>query len=269
MDFYIEKLQNTLAERKHKNKTYSLRAFARDLGIHPSSLSAILRKRRVFPKTYIAQVCQQLKLSPNEKRQFAQSIKSVQDWQALGDTEFLETKKTLEEHLHYRIITEWEYFALLTLIETSDFVASELWIARRLNLSLTRVRDILEHLEKLKFIKMHKGAIELNQTGGLTTTDDILSRALRKAHTIELELALSKIESIPTELRDFSSNFIAINPKNILKAKKHIREFRRNMEQLLEKGAKKEVYLLSIQLFPITEIKAISNHKSKNVEAKP
>ncbi len=40
---YIEKVKKEFERRKSKNKSYSLRAYARDLGISPSYLSKLFK----------------------------------------------------------------------------------------------------------------------------------------------------------------------------------------------------------------------------------
>jgi plasmid maintenance system antidote protein VapI len=48
---YIEDLQAIFDERRLRNKNYSLRALARDLGVDPSDLVNILNnKKRVTPR---------------------------------------------------------------------------------------------------------------------------------------------------------------------------------------------------------------------------
>ena len=48
--YYINKLKQKLTEAQEKNPHYSLRAYARDLGIHPASLSLIIKSKRAFPQ---------------------------------------------------------------------------------------------------------------------------------------------------------------------------------------------------------------------------
>jgi uncharacterized protein (TIGR02147 family) len=76
--------------------------------------------------------------------------------------------------------------------------------------------------------------------------------SIRKNHAQCLELALDALERVPIELRDFSGMIIAADPELLPEAKQRIRALRREITEILEGGKKKEVYRLSIQLFPLS-----------------
>ena len=72
-------------------------------------------------------------------------------------------------------------------------------------------------------------------------------------HLEELELAKNKLKEIEKDLRDFSSSTYALDPEKMDEAKTIIREFRQKMGALLKSGEKKEVYMLAIQFYPLTD----------------
>ena len=59
-------LQDQLSKRKERNKFYSLRAFARDLGIGSTTLSDVLAQKRQLSKSNIIKISEKLSLSPLE-----------------------------------------------------------------------------------------------------------------------------------------------------------------------------------------------------------
>ena len=72
-NFHIHLIREQLSKRQKANPSYSLRAFARDLGMDPSTLSAILKGKRAFPVKSCEQISQALNLSPMEKQYFFES----------------------------------------------------------------------------------------------------------------------------------------------------------------------------------------------------
>ena len=50
---YIEIVKNEFERRKSKNKSYSLRAYARDLGISPSYLSKLLNSQVPLTERFV------------------------------------------------------------------------------------------------------------------------------------------------------------------------------------------------------------------------
>ncbi|GEM_PF-4756843 len=75
--YYINKLKQKLFETQEKNPNYSLRAYARDLGIHPATLSLIMKSKRAFPLNSLDKVAEALGLSEAEKNIFLESVTKV------------------------------------------------------------------------------------------------------------------------------------------------------------------------------------------------
>ncbi len=252
---HLQYLWEVLARRQKANPSYSLRAFARDLGIQPPTLSAILKKKRSIPRRYIAQFLDRLELSPEKRRLFIESFSASKrgfDPQSVENAS--PTVETLNEELHYQAIAEWEYYAVLSLFETRTFKPQPEWIAQRLNISEARAKVVWQHLLQLGLVQETKDQSFEKVNKRFKTTEDIVSLALQKSHEESTQLALAKLRTTPVTERDYSSVTVAVNPKKINEAKSCIRKFRREMEAILEKGEKTEVYQVSVQFFPLTEI---------------
>jgi uncharacterized protein (TIGR02147 family) len=80
------------------------------------------------------------------------------------------------------------------------------------------------------------------------------STALRHSHREALTMGAEKLESVPLELRDFSSMTIAVSMERLPEAKKLIRAFQKQLSELLENGKRTEVYQICMQLYPMTEL---------------
>ncbi len=75
---YRDYLQQMLADRKSGNSAYSLRAFARDLGINPATLPQVLnRKRGVSPKN-AEKIVANVHLSPAEKARLSIAPREIE-----------------------------------------------------------------------------------------------------------------------------------------------------------------------------------------------
>lgn len=75
--YYINTLKKKLVEAQAKNPHYSLRAYARDLGIHPATLSLIIKSKRAFPLNSLDKVATALGLNETEKNLFLESVSKV------------------------------------------------------------------------------------------------------------------------------------------------------------------------------------------------
>lgn len=244
-----EVLEKELQERKKINPRYSLRSYAQQLNISASALSEILKGTRALSRTKAQSILNKvtaspelinhiLQLFPSEKRKPAQSKKP--------------SYKTITNG--FQIVSDWKYFAILSLLETCENSGTIDHISKRLNISKSEVQKCVNLLCKEKMLqKTDKETYAL--TGHhFTTSDEIPDRYIQKSHLQNFELATEKLQQIPLQLRDFTAMTMAIDPQKLPRAKKYIREFYHKISGLLEKDNKKEVYKLCIQLFPLTKI---------------
>lgn len=248
---YSRKLNDELLARQRANTSYSLRAFARDLKIHPSTLSQVLNGKRKLPLKNLQKITQALELSPIEATLFCESLtKEKTKLDQISISAELFERRMIDE-THYNIISEWEYYAVLSLVETEDFQNSFEYIAMKLKISPSRAKQVVENLVEAGMLDTTGAAFKLTQNS-LRTTEDVASSALKKSHKETLDLGKIKLDEVELMLRDFSSMTLAVDPNKISEAKTIIREFRQKMATLLRDGQKREVYQLAIQLYPLT-----------------
>ncbi len=251
--FYLEKIRAGFSMRQRTNPTYSLRAYGRDLGIHPSTLSQVLLGRRPLPLKLSTQVADHLRLNARERTLFFDSLGkrrvSLDQIQiSAEDTRFL-----LDE-TYFQIIAEWEHYAALTLFECEDFDPSPAEIARRLKIQVNRAEVVLINLIRFGLLKRLPSGELRPSHPSVRTTEDVASAALKASHRETLEMGKEKLDKVPPDLRDFSSMMVAIDPARLPEVKIVIREFRQKLSELLKSGAHTEVYQLGIQFYPLTDL---------------
>lgn len=243
----IEHLKKTYADRCRRNPQYSLRAFARSLNIDSSTLSAILRGKRPLTAKTAQHLIEALGIrNPQESNELLLGVIGSKPNQTPDYNEL--TMEAAE------VISSWEHFAILAVLELDDFQANNSNIARRLNLPLGLAIEALGRLELLGLAENHDGKWKL--TGkNLATPANISSTVLREPLRQCIEKSLQSLENDPLEMRDFSGMTMAISSKKLREAKRMILEFRRKLSAYLEDGTKDSVYRLNIQLFPISKEK--------------
>lgn len=237
----VEILKNELSRRCAKNPRYSLRAFARALGISPANLSLLLNRRRPPSRRTIERVLKNLDLRPLE-REAVTGARMPLSWLP-EDSIDLATVEKVSTPLAY---------AILSLMVTAGFRSDARWIASRLGVSMHEVRVSLEALESVKLIDRRGRAWTL--TGeGVRINNKVTTAITRAFHRGLIEKALSGMEDLPIEERDISSITFAMSPEQMTAAKEEIRRFRLRMADLFEQPkVSTEVYNLTVQLVPIT-----------------
>ncbi|WP_408096740.1 TIGR02147 family protein [Peredibacter sp. HCB2-198] len=238
-------LSNILEARKKKNANYSLRAFARDLGISSGRLSNILNNK-YLPGTSISnRIIASLNLNEKECEEFNQILEEChKKFKLLGEAHLLHEEE-------YALIRDWHHFAILNLMETSTYVDDPNWIAGRLNLTVETVIESLDILEDLNLIEMKKGK-RYPTYKNLTTTHGIPSEVVRESHRQIITKSLDSLND-PNDIRDITSVSVSVNMANLPKVKELAREFRRKAALLLEEGERTEVYNINIQIVPVTK----------------
>lgn len=248
----MQKLKEELSRRQQKSTRYSLRAYARDLGVHPATLSLMFQGRRSLPLKHSLPIAEKLRLSPKERTLFFESFhqaKTSLDQIKVSE----EDERYMLDESYFKIIAEWEHYAILTLFDCADFNPAMSAIAARLGISELRIQVVLKNLLDCGLVKVDEHGCLQKSHSNVRTTEDVMSNALQLSHLETLETGKNKLEEVEVALRDFSSVMIAVDPAKLTEAKTIIREFRQKMMALLRDGQRSEVYQLAIQFYPLTK----------------
>lgn len=241
-------LHKVLQERKERNNNYSVRALARDLNISSGKMSDILNKKYIpglsISNRIIGALC-----SNEEESKIVQQImeNSQKARKELGGAHQLSDEE-------FSLIADWHHYAILNLMETTNYRDDFSWIAERLNLNQQTVKDSFDIMISLGLVEIKNGKY-LRTHKNVTTTHNIPSRALREANRQVIMQSLNSLVHDPTDIRDITSIVLPINMANLPKAKELAREFRRKIATLLEEGEKTEVYNVCVQIVPVTRRK--------------
>jgi uncharacterized protein (TIGR02147 family) len=253
--YYLAKIREGLSLKQRSNPHYSLRAYARDIGIHPATLSQIINGKRALPVKDSEKVIKKLNLGPKERSLFIDSLTKSRTFNQIKINE--EDNRILLDESHYKIISEWEHFAVLELFHIDDFQRTKEDVAHKLDLTLNRADVVINNLLIAKLIELDEAGKMVKVHEDVKTTDDISSQALVDSHKETMQMGIRKIDEIALELRDFSSWTLAVDLNKFHDAKLLIKEFRKKMAALLSEGDKKEVYQLAIQFYPLSNLESI------------
>lgn len=251
-----KKLLSYFTEVTINNPQYSLRSFAKKLCISSSALSEILNSKRNVSakkaKQLLIQICEPIDIIDN-------IVQAINEKKTIKRTDNEVLENTIYEELsldYFKSISDWQYFAILSLVETVDFKNDYIWIAKRLGSSPNKIKKKIELLKKLEMLKEDKNNKLSCAAIQYSTPSDVANLAIRKNHHQSLDLAKEALDNVDVKLRDFSNVTMSINKNKIELAKKIIKNFRRKLTKTLEseEGGKHEVYKMAIQFFPLTKI---------------
>jgi uncharacterized protein (TIGR02147 family) len=248
-------LQGKFFEAQTKNPSYSLRAFAKKIGIVPGAASELLRGHRQASRKMVARIAKKLMLDPQETHEL---LKHFPETRKERKTQKLEQDIVSKDYLkltadQFHLISEWVHYAILSLIMTNNFRSNPEWMAKRLGVTPTKVTACLERLERLGLIEKNAKGVFTRTIARIHTPDDVFNVSIQKAHIADMELAKQALQDIPLELRDFTSVSVPTAPELLPDAKKLIRKFREELAHLLSSKPSSEVYQMSVYLYPLTK----------------
>lgn len=237
-------LRGELVQRCKKNPKYSLRAFAKALGMDPSTLAKILNGKRALGQKSIQALGKKIGLKPAEIASFLGGS-SDDSADAAYDRLNLDL---------FEIISDWHHHAILELMTIEGFEPNARWVARTLGISLSEVKEALDRLVRCQMLEISNGQW-VERTSGRTTNiaPDLTSSAMRHLQKQFLKKSVEAVDEVPIAFRDHTSMTMAIDRKKLPMAKEKIKTFRRQLAKYLSRsGDRNDVYNLTISLYPLT-----------------
>lgn len=260
---YRKYLNDELEKRMAKNPSYSLRAFAKHLGITPQMLSFVMNKKKNISMEMAAQIAERLDLDPTQANYFLNMVE-------LAKAKNPVSRKLIEARLNgsferkeggfhqlaaeqFKVISDWCHYAILELTQTKNFQANPEWIAKRLGIRPFEVKQAIARLKMLELLDETDDGQLIRTELNITANYSSPNAPLRKLAKQYLEKAVDALENQPQEERDITNMTMSIDPTRIPEAKEMIAEFRRKLCEFLEQGERTQVYVFSPVLIRLTE----------------
>lgn len=255
---YQKYLRDAYQLRKGRNPNYSLRAFARDLGVASPKLSQYLNGECGISAQRAAEMAKNLRLSDAESELFVCSAEAAHSRHPASRAQ---ASKRLKELLtdtfsqinmeKFHIIRDWYHLAILELTELNSFQSNVAWIGRAIGIDESRVKEAVDRLERLGLLNTNTVRWTQSQAD-FETPPEFSSHAIREYHKQMLDLVEKRFESVPLEKRELGSVVFAVDEKLVPDLKKLIRKFQRDVAALVEKSSSKNtLYTLNTQLMPL------------------
>lgn len=257
---YQDLIKVEFENRISRNSHYSLRAFARDLGLTPQMLSAVLNGKKDLSVDSAVDVAGRLGLDPNKTQDLLDAVvfagcKTAQAKQVIQQRidERHQTSngfKPLTGEI-FKAISGWYHFALLELTSTQGFKSDPRWIASRLGISVFEVKEAITRLISLELLEEDSGTLKTTEFN-VSALSDVPAAALREHARQILGKGIRALDEQDQKERDITSMTMAIDPALLPEAKKMILQFRRRLCKFLESGNRSEVYVFSPSLFRLS-----------------
>jgi Helix-turn-helix. len=231
------RLQEEFSRRMRANERYSMRAFAKTLGLDSSTLSQIIAGKRQVSEKKIALLYEKLGLKISNSNQ----------------DQAENTYATLDLD-RFAVISDWYHFAILDLTLLKNFKSDIKWIARKLGIQSYEAMGAVERLKRLGMLREEKGRWIKGEGFYTNYSEGVTSAALKEYQRQVIKKALHAVDECPADRKDITSMTIAADSRKLKQAKEKIKNFRRELCAFLEDGESDAVFHLALQLYPVTDL---------------
>ncbi|MGE3756126.1 MAG: TIGR02147 family protein [Pseudobdellovibrionaceae bacterium] len=255
----IEYLKVELEERQRRSASYSLRAFARDLSISPSTLSELLNGKVGLSKFKALDLARKMKLKEEHCMHFcdlilARHARKVSEKREaeIRSRSRIRSKGSQLSLDYFKLIEEWYHFAILELIDLGTNKHSIPAIADSLSISKRTVVQALDRLERLNLIEKTETFYK-TVSSQTTVGEEIPSLAVQSFHRQILKKAEQALNTQEVSNREFQSHVLSMRKEDMPELKKHLDKMSRELfSKFLHKEGKDTVYCFSLQFFPLS-----------------
>lgn len=246
-------LQAELARRCTNNAQYSLRAFAKFLGVDHSTLSQVLRGKRPLTSRSVRKFAARLGFAAEDIERW---ITCEERLARLPDDDVIHEVRRLAQDTA-SLIADWHHYAILELIHVNDFKPDSRWIARVLGISVDEVNVAAQRLLRLGLLEMTGQDRWIDHLGDARTSIKGFAQAAAERFLQQVRrLTLSALRDLPEGSFEYGATTMAIDTARLPEAFAVIERMRKEILAVLAKGAKRDdVYQLEIVLVPITQLK--------------
>jgi len=254
---YRDILKREFELRSSRNARYSLRAFAKFLGISQSRLSEILSGKQGLSRAWAEKLSEKLNHNIEERKVFADLVEAEHARSSLkrklAHSRLSSRRQTTETTLQldvFHIISDWYHFGITELALTKGFKSDPVWIGKRLGVAPKLIELAIERLLRLGLlIHDSKGALKADDAR-ISTTDGVPSDAIKKFHAQVLSKAADSIYSQTVSERSISTLMLPFHAAHFSEAEKIIKMFRKSFSSQFNSTADKDsVYCLAVQFF--------------------
>lgn len=240
---FVAFLQTELAQRCRQNPRYSLRAFAKNLGVHHGVLSLFIRHKRPISPKMITKLGRKLGLPDFEIKKYIVVEEGVQP----------EIRSL--DHDTFEAISNWYYFAILELTRLENFQPDASWISRILDININTATIAINKLLKLGFLAVDINGRYVDKLEfSNISAEGFTTAAIRKISQQILEKSLKSLQEDRLEERTHQRMTIAVEAKDIELVRNRLRDFRKQLTIELTNHKKPDaVYELQMAFFPLTK----------------
>lgn len=255
-------ITRALADRRAQYPTYSLRAFAKSIGMSPQKLNSILNRNAGLSLKAAIELSKKLSLSEADKNLFlalveAHHSRSLTVRKLAKDRlnelqEFDSNLKLLNEN-EFEKISTWLIIAIYLLPDLKEFKPDINWIAARLQISMTEAETAVQCLFNNGYLELGPNNEWLQTSKKLAFFAKNKSPALRTYRKDLIEKAKIHVDSDELNNKCFNEIVVPIAHDDLEYIRNEFSDFQKKIFSRLANrtGSADQIYTIMLNAFPI------------------
>lgn len=242
---FLNLLTEDLHLRRASNPRYSLRAYAKYLGLSAATMSEVMRNEGNWQlsQSRAVKIIEKMRIAEAKKNRFC----------IMAGHPPLTVRTELPE-TEFSLLTDWRYPAVLYSHALKPELRAPKLIAERLNLKLEEVEKIIESLKGRQLLLPTQGKDVLECRFENWQAETPPTEVIRDHHRGNLRTALDSIESVEPPRRDITGMTFCGTLKNMPAIRAEIRAFQEKIMALMaDESGNEEVLQLNVTLYPLTK----------------
>lgn len=253
-------LKTEFKTRALKNPAYSLRAFARDLGVSSGFFSRLVSGKASISEASAKKITH--KLGTNSEK--LMWIDSVVEAQYAKDKEKKERAKFRVKLYENGVVRKtvptpkffewnWFHFAIRRMTHLAEFKFDEKWMADKLGLPIVKVREAMKNLFMMGGLTVEEG--QLKAPNNIVLSLDISQTELRKKMGRDLYEKIEKSALRFDRKNTYHANhYFTLNKEQVQEVIKLINSFEDKVDDLTYRNPiHDELFYLNINFFSLLE----------------
>lgn len=254
-------LRARLNERKTANPKYSLRAFAKAIGVSPGFLSNIMQSKRQLSPDIAHQIAKRMKCTVREIEYLgvlAQSeIANTPELRTQLQGKLKELRRTHEPQIidseNFVMIKDWYHIPILEMTYLDDFEFTPKNVAQRLGIPAIQAEVAIDRLIRMGLLQRLKDGTLVKTDAHCVFRTNRRNEAFAAFHRQMMTLGIDAIENSPLDERVVMSQTFCIAEDQLEEAKTLTRDYIQKMAGLFENTVTKQnTYQLNVQFFNLT-----------------
>ncbi len=243
--------------RRARRPSYSMRAFARDLEVSPSSLNDFLKGRVGMSNDRIERIAAVLRWSEKRKDHFQDLIAAKYE-KDVGAKLSAQTRirSRLKDGTFglsvdaFRAISEWHHLVILEICECKDGMDAAA-IAKELSLAPATVQQAVKRLIGLGLLQKSTNGLKPVESAS-HFGDDAPSDAIVSFHCQVIQLAQKALQEKPASEREALSVMFSLNREDLEKMNAEIKKSVMSIiNRYAQHAPKDHIHTIALQSFPI------------------